>query len=174
MSAIPNSSELRRSVSRTLAANGYVVTRGYTHPKYVEIDYEKADVFGCRMPYRLAVTDQPNLPPELTVEIARRAAAAGRQLVVVSQQGAQGQLPLTDFLERLGGEVPRRRALTDDYHAALELAAKNELPSNHPGPAWRAFEELVADGLEVGFGRRARRLGGRQSGSRVPDVLVVS
>lgn len=166
--------DLRRSVSRTLAANGYVVTRGYTHPTFVTIDLEKPDLFGCRLAYLLVVTDQPRLPLKQVTELGRRGAADGRLLVVISQRGGDGQLSFEEFLERLGGDVPRWRALTDDYHAALLQAAQNQLPQGHVGPAWRLLEELAADGLEFALGRRARRMGGRSSGSRVPDILIVS
>jgi hypothetical protein len=161
-------------VCRTLAANGYVVTRGYTHPSYVSIDCEKPDLFGCRLAYLLAVTDKTRLAPGQVAELGRRSAADGRQLIVVSQEGGDGQLSFEEFLDRLGGEVPRWRALTDEYHSSLRDAARNRLPQGHTGPAWRLLEELAADGLEFAFGRRARRLGGRSSGSRVPDILIVS
>lgn len=161
-------------MSRTLAASGYVVTRGYTHPSYVEIHCEKPDVFGCRLSYLLAVTDQPRLSPAQVSELGRRGAALGRLLLVLSRDGAEGQLSLAEFFASLGGEVPRWRALTEDYHATLVKAARNRLPTGYPGPAWRLFEELAADGLEFALGRRVRRLGGRTPGSRVPDVLVVS
>lgn len=165
---------LRTSISRTLAANGYTVTRGYPHPSFIAIDCERSDVFGCRLRYLLAVTDEPVLPTQQAAELRRRSLAAGRQLVVVAQKGGRGQLSFEEFLDRLGGEVPRWRALTDEYHRDLLLAARNRLPQGHRGPAWRVFEDLTADGLEFALGRQVRRLGGRSSGSRVPDVLVVS
>jgi hypothetical protein len=161
-------------MTRTLAANGYVVTRGYAHPDYLEIGCEKSDVFGCELRYLVAVTDRKELDGSQVEALARRCSTEGRILVVVGREGAPGQLPLGEFFDRLGGEVPRWRALTGDYHRAIRTAARNRIPRGHRGPAWRLLEDLAADGLEFSFGRRARRLGGRTPGARTPDVLVVA
>lgn len=174
MSASPKAADLRRSVTRTLAASGYAVTRGFPHPTYIEIHCERVDAFGCRLMYYLAVTDEPRLPANHVPELERRSAALGRSLVVISREGGPGQLVFEDFFLRLGGEVPKWRALTEEYHGALRAAARNRLPNDYRGPAWRLLEDLAADGLEFALGRRVRRLGGRLSGSRVPDVLLLS
>jgi len=174
MSSNTQALDLRRSISRTLTASGYVVTRGYRHPSHVTIDCERSDTFGCRLAYLVAVTDHECLPARQVAELRRRCEADGRLLVVVSREGTANQLALREFLDRLGGDVPKWRALTEEFHDHLLRAARNDLPDGESGPAWRLLEELVSDGLEFALGRRARRLGGRSPGARVPDTLVVS
>ena len=47
----------------------------------------------------------------------------------------------------------------------------NKLPDGVTGEAWRLFEDLVADGFELVFGRKVRRMGARKRGQRVSDMI---
>ena len=108
-------------------------------------------------------------------ELGRRSKADGRLLVVVSQAGGEGQLSLEEFLERLGGEVPRWWALTDEYHAALRSAARNRLPQgrcragleassrNLQQTGWSSPSGAAPDGWVAGVPDRG-----------VPDTLIAS
>jgi hypothetical protein len=40
------------------------------------------------------------------------------------------------------------------------------------GEAWRFFEDLVADGFDLVFGRKERRMGARRRGQRVGDMIT--
>jgi len=46
------------------------------------------------------------------------------------------------------------------------------LPVEVTGEAWRLFEDLVADGFELVFARKVRRMGARKRGQRVSDMIT--
>ena len=64
------------------------------------------------------------------------------------------------------------RALAPEYENNLLTTGSNRLPAGVTGEAWRLFEDLVADGFELVFGRKVRRMGARKRGQRVSDMIT--
>jgi hypothetical protein len=93
-------------------------------------------------------------------------------LVLVGATTTELQLGWADFMDALGGAVPSWRALAPEYERNLVTAGSNELPVGATGEAWRVFEDLVADGFELVFGRKVRRMGARKRGQRVSDMIA--
>jgi len=68
--------------------------------------------------------------------------------------------------------VPSWRALAPEYEDSLLTTGSNKLPVGVTGEAWRLFEDLVADGFELVFGRKVCRMGARKRGQRVSDMIT--
>lgn len=158
--------------SRTLLAAGYDITGCQRHPYCAEIACELTSKLGALIRITVAITDQDDFTAEQRDVIIREADSQGRAVAFVARYSGDRQASWQEFLDAMGGAVPTWRALAPEYSSALLVAAKNQLPPGSKGEAWRLFEDLVADGLEFTFGRRARRLGGRKRGVTVSDILA--
>ncbi len=162
------------TLSRTLLAAGFTITRARRQPRHIEISCEREGMFGVTIPYLLVVCEDDEPPKGDLPNIRRSAARAGGVVVLVAQESGPEWLSWPEFLAALGGAVPTWRALGADYAAILRAVAKTELPAGMTGEAWQIFEEAVADGLEFLFGRRVRRMGGNRRGQRVSDIIALS
>ena len=158
--------------TRTLLAAGYEITNCQRHPGHAEISCQSVSRLGALLRYLIAFTDQNDFTLAQRNEIAREAEVDRRAVAFVARCSGDTQTSWGEFLDALGGAVPSWRALSQEYAAALQTAAHNELPIAKTGEAWRLFEDLAADGFEFMFGRRVRRLGGNKRGVPVSDMLV--
>jgi hypothetical protein len=159
---------------RTLLVSGYVLdSAAVRQPTHIEIRCGKLSVFGVRVPFLIAITDTSSFTAEQIGDITALAVQETRSPVFVGSEPTDSQLGWEEFLSALGGQVPSWRAVSSTYAEALLTAASNRLPPNTTGEAWLIFEDLVCDGLEFVFGRRAHRLGGRRRGQKVSDIVAV-
>jgi hypothetical protein len=159
---------------RTLLVSGYVLdSAAVRQPTHIEIRCSKLSRLGVRVPFLIAITDAASFATVQITDITALAMQEGRSPVLVGSESTDFQLGWHEFLSALGGEVPSWRAVSSDYAEALQTAATNRLPRNATGEAWLIFEDLVCDGLEFVFGRRAHRLGGRRRGQKVSDIVAV-
>ena len=174
---MPNEDQSSPSVAvavRTLLVGGYDLdTGGERQPTHIEIRCEKPSVFGVRVRFLIAITDSSAFTAEQIGDIERLAAQESRTVVFVGPDSTDDQLGWQEFLSTLGGEVPSWRAVSPTYSSALLTASTNKLPPGATGEAWLLFEDLVCDGMEFIFGRRAHRLGGPRRGQRVSDIVAV-
>ena len=158
--------------TRTLVAAGYSVSGVHRQPTHIEFKCESTTRLGATFQLLIAITDQPIFRPDQVVEIGHEARNQNRVPVFVSCDGVSGQISWVDFLEAMGGAVPPWRVLTPDFAGHLKTAARNRLPPGFSGEAWRLFEELAGDGLELCFGRRVNRMGAYQRGKKVSDMVA--
>jgi hypothetical protein len=160
---MPNEDQLSPTVAvavRTLLVGGYDLdTGGERQPTHIEIRCEKPSVFGVRVRFLIAITDSSAFTEEQIGDIKRLGAQESRTVVFVGPDSTDDQLGWQEFLSTLGGEVPSWRAVSPTYSSALLTASTNKLPPGANGEAWLLFEDLVCDGMEFIFGRRAHRLG---------------
>jgi hypothetical protein len=174
---MPNEDQVSPSVPvavRTLLVSGYALdTAAERHLTHIEIRCGKLSVFGVQVPFLIAITDQATFTPEQIGDITRVARQENRTSVFVGRDATNSQLAWQEFLSALGGEVPSWRAVAPTYPPALLTASTNKTPPGTNGEAWLMFEDLVCDGLEFIFGRRAHRLGGRRRGQPVSDIVAV-
>jgi hypothetical protein len=113
--------------------------------------------------------------PDMSGAFTRIAGREGRSLVMVGATATQLQLGWADFLDALGGGVPSCRALAPEYESNLLTTGSNKLPDGVTGEAWRLFEDLVADGFELVFGRvviLSRRKACEGSGVECPPLSI--
>jgi hypothetical protein len=158
--------------TRTLVAAGYSISGVHRQPTHIEFKCERTTRLGAIFQLLIAITDEPFFRSNQITEIGREAQNQSRAAVFVSSDGAPGQLSRADFLEAMGGAVPPWRVLTPEFAQHLITASQNKLPPGLSGEAWRLFEELTADGLELCFGRRVTRMGSYQRGKRVSDMVA--
>lgn len=158
---------------RTLLAGGYSLDGGAERqPTHIEIRCAKPSVLGVEVYFLVAITEATEFSTEQVEDIRRSATSERRIPVFVGGDSTDSQLGWLEFLSSLGGEVPSWRALSPTYPSGLTTAATNRLPPLTMGEAWLVFEDLVTDGLEFVFGRRAHRFGGRRRGKRVSDIVA--
>jgi hypothetical protein len=159
---------------RTLLVSGYDLdTGGERHPTHIEIRCQKPSIFGVQVQFLIAITDSTEFTVEQIRDVEGLATRENRKPVFVGRNSTDSQLGWQEFLSILGGEVPSWRAVAPTYSSALSVASINKLPSGTTGEAWLVFEDLLCDGLEFIFGRRAHRLGGRRRGQPVSDIVAV-
>ncbi len=158
--------------TRTLLFAGYNVAGATRHGQHIEIDCDRVGQLGAVIRYRIAITDTDEFPEEVQFRLAAAARQDARSLVLVGQLGVGNQLGWTEFLDILGGAVPSWRALSDDFPGQFVTLARNELPTEIAGEAWRYFEEAVADAFEFILGRHVQRLGGNRRGQTVSDMIA--
>jgi hypothetical protein len=158
--------------TRTLLLAGYAIENGRRQPIHIEILCHKTSVLASDVQYLVAITEADGFTEHTVQELRSIAMREGRSLVLVGANATELQLGWLDFLDALGGAVPSWRALTPGYTGNLLTAATNNLPDGMVGEAWRLFEDLVADGFELVFGRKVRRMGARRRGQRVSDMIT--
>jgi len=158
--------------TRTLVANGYVITGVERSPRFIELACERSDSLGARCRFLIVATDEASLTQTEIETLQRNATRDGRAIVLVGGEGTDQQLSWDDFLDALGGAVPAWRALADFYGPWLVETAANRLPHGQTGEVWRLFEDLTADGLGFVFGRRVVRFGARKRGQAVSDLIA--
>lgn len=162
------------TLSRTLLAAGFMITRARRQPGHIEVSCERVDVLGATIRYLLVVCEGDAPPTRDLPNIRRTAARAGQTMVLVASASGPEWMSWSELLAALGGAVPTWRALSAGYGALLRKVGKNELPPGMTGEAWEIFEEAAADGLEFLFGRRVRRMGGASRGQRVSDIVALT
>jgi hypothetical protein len=158
--------------ARTLLLAGYAIENSRRQPTHIEILCHKTSVLASDVRYLVAITEADSFTEHTVRELTRIAGREGRSLVLVGATATDLQLGWTDFLDALGGAVPSWRALAPEYENNLLTTATNRLPVGLSGEAWRMFEDLVADGFELVFGRKVRRMGARKRGQRVSDMIT--
>ncbi len=158
--------------ARTLLLAGYAIENSRRQPTHIEILCHKTSVLASDMRYLVAITEADSFTEHTVQELRRIAGREGRSLVLVGATATELQLGWVDFLDALGGAVPSWRALTPEYENNLLTTGSNRLPVGVTGEAWRLFEDLVADGFELVFGRKVRRMGARKRGQRVSDMIT--
>jgi hypothetical protein len=159
---------------RTLLVSGYELdTAAERQPTHIEIRCKKLSVFGVGIPFLIAITEESRFASEEMEDIVRLSQSENRSPVFVGVESTESQLGWQEFLSTLGGAVPSWRAVSATYTNALLTTSRNLLPPDTVGEAWLIFEDLVCDGLEFIFGRRAHRLGGRRRGQRLSDIVAV-
>jgi hypothetical protein len=157
---------------RTLITTGFVVTRATRQPTHIEIYCERMDIFGCVVPYFVALLETSSA--DLISQVRTIAQQDGRVFLPIAQDNTNGCVPWLAALAAMGGEVPSWRALGAEYKDWLKTTGANELPAGASGEAWQLFEIAVADGLEYLLGRRVLKLGGIARGQRVSDLIARS
>lgn len=165
-------SDLVATCTRTLLASGYVITASSRQPRHIEILCERRVSIGAQVRFLVAITDQPGFAPNELEDLQHVAAQQARALALIASEPGPEQLTDREFLDALGGAIPSWRALTAEYSQSLRIAATNALPPGLVGEPWQVFEDLAADGFEFTFGRRVQRMGGRQRGRAVSDMLA--
>jgi hypothetical protein len=159
---------------RSLLVAGYDLDdSGERHPSHIEIRCAKPSVFGVEVRFLIAVTDMDEFSDPELEDIRRAAKQELRVPVFVGNESTDSQLGWSEFLSDLGGSVPSWRAISTSYAGTLAVASQNTLSPGMSGEAWLVFEDLVCDGLEFIFGRRAKRMGGRRRGQKVSDITAV-
>jgi hypothetical protein len=158
--------------ARTLLLAGYAIENSRRQPTHIEILCHKTSVLASDVRYLVAITEAESFTEHTVQELRRIAGREGRSLVLVGATATELQLGWVDFLDALGGAVPSWRALAPEYENDLLTTAGNRLPAGVTGEAWRLFEDLVADGFELVFGRKVRRMGARKRGQRVSDMIT--
>ena len=157
--------------ARTLLLAGYAIENSRRQPTHIEILCHKTSVLASDVRYLVAITEADSFTEHTVQELSRIAGREGRSLVLVGATATELQLGWVDFLDALGGAVPSWRALAPEYENNLLTTASNRLPVGVTGEAWRLFED-VADGFELVFGRKVRRMGARKRGQRVSDMIT--
>lgn len=165
-------SDLVSISTRTLLAAGFSISGVHRPPDHIEFQCERVARLGAIFRLLFAITDEPEFSVAQVADIEHTARNQNRVAILVSTEGATGQLSWPEFLNILGGAVPSWRALTTDFDQHLAQASRNELPDGLSGEAWRLFEDLVADGLEFCFGRHVNRLGAHKRGKKVSDMVA--
>ena len=160
------------SAVRTLIASGFEIDGSERSPTYIEIKCSLRDRWGVPIPYLISLTGDREFDGEEAAAIRESAESQNRIPIFVCAQTGVDHLSWAEFTDSLGGVVPSWIALNDDYRPSLITASKNEVPEDSRGEAWFIFENLVADGFEFLFGKRALRLGGAKRGKPVSDVHV--
>lgn len=158
--------------ARTLSLAGYAIENSRRQPTHIEILCHKTSVLASDVRYLVAITEADSFSEHTIQELTRIAGREGRSLVLVGATTTDLQLGWADFLDALGGAVPSWRALAPEYENNLLTTGSNRLPVGITGEAWRLFEDLVADGFELVFGRKVRRMGARKRGQRVSDMIT--
>lgn len=158
--------------ARTLLLAGYAIENSRRQPTHIEILCHKTSSLASDVRYLVAITEADSFTEPTVQELRRIAGREGRSLVLVGAIATEVQLGWVDFLDALGGAVPSWRALAPDYEKDLLTTANNKLPVGLTGEAWRLFEDLVGDGLELVFGKKVRRMGARKRGQRVSDMIT--
>jgi hypothetical protein len=158
--------------ARTLLLAGYAIENSRRQPTHIEILCHKTSVLASDVRYFVAITEADAFTEPTVQELRRISDREGRSLALVGTRATELQLGWVDFLDALGGAVPSWRALAPEYEGNLLTAASNKLPDGETGEAWRLFEDLVADGFELVFGRKVRRMGARKRGQRVSDMIT--
>ena len=158
--------------TRTLLLAGYAIENSRRQPTHIEILCHKTSALASDVRYLLAITESESFSEHAVQELRRIAGREGRSLVLVGANATDLQLGWADFLDALGGAVPSWRALAPEYENNLLTTGNNKLPAGVTGEAWRLFEDLVADGFELVFGRKVRRMGARKRGQRVSDMIT--
>ncbi len=158
--------------TRTLLLAGYAIENSRRQPTHIEILCHKTSVLASDVRYLVAITEADFFTEHTVQELMIIAEREGRSLVLVGAIASDLQLGWADFLDALGGAVPSWRALALEYPNTLATTASNRLPEGMSGEAWRLFEDLVADGFELAFGRKVRRMGARKRGQRVSDMIA--
>ena len=158
--------------ARTLLLAGYAIENSRRQPTHIEILCNKTSVLASDVRYLVAITDADSFTEHTVQELRRIAGREGRSLVLVGATATELQLGWADFLDALGGAIPSWRALAPEYENNLLTTGSNSLPVGVTGEAWRLFEDLVADGFELVFGRKVRRMGARKRGQRVSDMIT--
>jgi hypothetical protein len=158
--------------TRTLLLAGYAIENSRRQPTHIEILCHKTSVLASDVRYLVAITEAEFFSEHTVEELSRIAGREGRSLVLVGATATDLQLGWADFLDALGGAVPSWRALAPEYENNLLTTGSNRLPVGVTGEAWRLFEDLVADGFELVFGRKVRRMGARKRGQRVSDMIT--
>lgn len=157
---------------RTLLLAGYAIENSRRQPTHIEILCHKTSELASDVRFLVAVTEADSFSEPTVQELSRIARREGRSLVLVGATATDLQLGWADFLDALGGAVPSWRALAPGYEKDLLTTGSNRLPVGATGEAWRLFEDLVADGFELLFGRKVRRMGARKRGQRVSDMIT--
>jgi hypothetical protein len=158
--------------ARTLLLAGYAIENSRRQPTHVEILCHKTSVLASDVRYLVAITEADAFTEHTVQELRRIASREGRSLVLVGAVATEVQLGWADFLDALGGAVPSWKALAPEYEDNLITTGLNKLPAGLTGEAWRLFEDLVADGFELVFARKVRRMGARKRGQRVSDMIT--
>jgi len=158
--------------ARTLLLAGYAIENSRRQPTHIEILCHKTSVLASDVRYLVALTEADSFTEHTVQELRRIAGREGRSLVLVGATATELQLGWADFLDALGGAVPSWRALAPEYENSLLTTGTNRLPVGVTSEAWRLFEDLVADGFELVFGRKVRRMGARKRGQRVSDMIT--
>jgi hypothetical protein len=158
--------------TRTLLLAGYAIENSRRQPTHIEILCHRTSVLASDVRYLVAITEAEAFTEHTVQELRHIAEREGRSLVLVGATSTELQLGWSDFLDALGGAVPSWRALAPEYTNNLLIAGNNKLPEGATGEAWRLFEDLVADGFELVFGRKVRRMGARKRGQRVSDMIT--
>jgi hypothetical protein len=158
--------------ARTLLLAGYAIENSRRQPTHIEILCHKTSVLASDVRYLIAITEADSFTEPTVQELRRIANREGRSLVLVGSTATELQLGWADFLDALGGAVATWRALASEYESNLLTTSNNKLPDGVSGEAWRLFEDLVADGFELVFGRKVRRMGARKRGQRVSDMIT--
>ena len=158
--------------TRTLLLAGYAIENSRRQPTHIEILCHKTSVLASDVRYLVAITESDSFTEDTIQELRRIAGREGRSLVLVGATATELQLGWADFLDALGGAVPSWRALAPEYENDLRTTGTNTLPAGVIGEAWRLFEDLVADGFELVFGRKVRRMGARKRGQRISDMIT--
>lgn len=158
--------------TRTLLLAGYAIENSRRQPTHIEILCHKISALASDVRYLVAITESESFSEHAVQELRRIAGREGRSLVLVGTTATDLQLGWADFLDALGGAVPSWRALAPEYENNLRTTGSNKLPVGVTGEAWRLFEDLVADGFELVFGRKVRRMGARKRGQRVSDMIT--
>lgn len=159
---------------RSLLVAGYDLDdAGERHPSHIEIRCLKPSVLGVDIHFLIALTDMDEFDEPQMEDVRRIARQEHRAVVFIGKESTDSQLGWSEFLSSLGGAVPSWRAISPSYSEALVIASTNKLPAGMIGEAWLLFEDLVCDGLEFIFGRRAKRMGGRRRGQKLSDITAV-
>lgn len=160
------------TATRTLIAAGFTIEGSERSQTSIEIRCWLTDRWGAVLKYLVAISDDASLQIHEVEAVQETALQQHRVPIIVCAEAGPNHLSWDEFTDALGGVVPNWLALNETYRDALLVASTNKQPAGTSGEVWLIFENLVADGFEFMFGKRALRQGGAKRGKPVSDVHV--
>jgi hypothetical protein len=161
-------------VIRTLAVNGFVVSRVARRAFGMYVDCERIDLFGNAIPYRIFLAERDLSKAEIAAA-ARNANREGFSPVLIGGDslGKMTAFRIGSFQARLGGPVPSLLPLLADYGARLETLGSNARVTGLSGDPEDLYEEHVYAGLQFVLNSRVVRYGNQYTGTVLPDGAAI-
>ncbi len=162
------------TVIRTLAVNGFVISRVARRTYGMHVDCERIDLFGNAIPYRILLAERDLSKAELAAA-ARNANRAGFSPVLIGGDpiGKMTAFPIGSFQARLGGPVLSLLPFLPEYGARLETLGGNAHVPGLVGDPEDLYEEHVYSGLQFVLNSRVVRYGNQYTGTVLPDGAAI-
>jgi hypothetical protein len=163
-----------RTVMRTLAVNGFTVSR-VTRRSYGMLVYcERIDLFGTSIPYVVVMAERDLSAAELTGAL-RTARNQGSNPILVGgdASGKMAAFSLAAFEAKLGGPIDSFLPLERSYGERLRRLGSNTRVDGLTGDPEDLYEKYVYAGLQFVLNSRVVRYGQRFTGAILPDGVAI-